>query len=346
MSSITPLSEYSRFIRRHTWISALLAGTLAALLGFSAWLLGRNVWLSEAVLPLVCLLSLSLGLLLYRYFNRKTIRRIRELNEPFPSNWRKLLTEQVEYYRALNMNDRHRFEQRLRIFLLENKIEGVGWEADEQIRLLIAAGAVIPALGLRDWEYQGLGTIFVYPDAFDSDYRYGKGAPMAGQVTRNQSFRAIAFSRAHVLRSFLLPADGRNVVIHEFAHLIDGIDGAIDGQLEISWTKAESQAWNQAVAVERQRIATGRTLIDRYALASRIEFLAVFTEYFFELPDVLAQEHPKVYELLRKGFKQDPQRILSRTSRPARAAELATLRDEYWQQVDAKVQEQRSLTDS
>jgi Mlc titration factor MtfA (ptsG expression regulator) len=340
-----PPNEFSRSIRRHTLISLLLAGTIASGLGFATWLFSRTFFEFHVTVPFVLLITLITGLILYRLFNRKTIRRIRELSKPFPPHWRSLLTAQVEYYRALGDTDKLRFEQRLRIFLLENTIVGVGWEADEQIRLLIAAGAVIPALGLREWEYHGLGTIFVYPDAFDADYRYGKGAPMAGQVTRNQSFRALAFSRAHVLRSFLLPADGRNVVIHEFVHLIDGVDGAIDGQLEISWTKAEREHWQQRVAIEQQRIATGRTLIDRYALASRIEFLAVLSEYFFELPDVLAAEHPEVFDALKKGFKQDPKLILSRSQRPARAAELMTLRDEYWLQADAASLGQPTFTD-
>jgi len=230
------------------------------------------------------------------------------------------------------------------VFLLENKIEGVGWEADLQVKLLIAAGAVIPALALQEWEYQGLGTIFVYPEAFDADYRYGKGAPMAGQVTRAHSFNAMAFSRRHVLNSFLLPPDGRNVVVHEFAHLLDGADGAIDGLMEINWTKEDRERWKNLTPHEQERIRAGRTLIDRYALSSRVEFFAVLSEYFFELPDALACEHPEIYELLCRGFQQDPRQLLASTGRQARYLELASFRDQYWEQYDQQALASEAFT--
>lgn len=47
--------------------------------------------------------------------------------------------------------------------------------------------------------------------------------------------------------------------------------------------------------------------IDPYAAESPAEFFAVLSEYFFELPDLLAAEYPAVYAQMARFYRQDPQ---------------------------------------
>jgi Mlc titration factor MtfA (ptsG expression regulator) len=49
-----------------------------------------------------------------------------------------------------------------------------------------------------------------------------------------------------------------------------------------------------------------RTLLDPYGTVSEAEFFAVVTESFFEQPLDMQVEHPKLYELFRNFFHQDP----------------------------------------
>jgi Mlc titration factor MtfA (ptsG expression regulator) len=48
------------------------------------------------------------------------------------------------------------------------------------------------------------------------------------------------------------------------------------------------------------------SVIDPYASESPGEFFAVMSEAFFELPDVVEDEYPAVYEQFRQFYRQDP----------------------------------------
>jgi Mlc titration factor MtfA (ptsG expression regulator) len=66
--------------------------------------------------------------------------------------------------------------------------------------------------------------------------------------------------------------------------------------------------------------AQENTVIDPYAAESPGEFFAVLSEVFFELPEVLQDEYPAVYEQLRRFYRQDP---VARLGRPLEAAGAA-----------------------
>jgi Mlc titration factor MtfA (ptsG expression regulator) len=48
------------------------------------------------------------------------------------------------------------------------------------------------------------------------------------------------------------------------------------------------------------------TLLDAYGAESEAEFFAVASECFFDCPVELRDEHPRLYELLREYYRQDP----------------------------------------
>ncbi len=107
-------------------------------------------------------------------------------------------------------------------------------------------------------------------------------------------------------------ADGMNVVIHEFAHKLDMLNGVPDG-LPPLHEGMRRQAWidafEPAYADFCERVDAGEdTFIDPYAAESPAEFFAVTSEVFFETPDVLRAEYPAVYEQLKQFYRQDPLR--------------------------------------
>jgi Mlc titration factor MtfA (ptsG expression regulator) len=100
--------------------------------------------------------------------------------------------------------------------------------------------------------------------------------------------------------------DGHNVVIHEFVHKLDMLNGAADGfppmHREISaasWTEVFTDAYE-----DFQR--NPKPGLDRYGATAPAEFLAVLSEVFFEKPSLLKDAYPKVYAALGSFFKQDP----------------------------------------
>jgi Mlc titration factor MtfA (ptsG expression regulator) len=100
------------------------------------------------------------------------------------------------------------------------------------------------------------------------------------------------------------------VVLHEFAHHLDGLDGEMGGtppmpdrELAERWETVFQREYQQLVETVRHG---GPALIDSYGATSRSEFFAVVTEFFFELPGPLRQWHPDLYELLKAFYRQDP----------------------------------------
>ena len=70
-------------------------------------------------------------------------------------------------------------------------------------------------------------------------------------------------------------------------------------------------AWARMLSTEyedlRQHIAQGHpTVMDSYGGTNHIEFFAVATECFFEMPQLLLKRHPNLYAELKKFYKQDP----------------------------------------
>ncbi len=95
--------------------------------------------------------------------------------------------------------------------------------------------------------------------------------------------------------------------IHEFAHLLDQADGAIDGVPQAALPAHLLRPWAAAVHREMEAVRAGRSEINGYAGTNEAEFFAVVTEYFFEQPGKLRAHHPELYELLAQLFHQDPQ---------------------------------------
>ena len=104
--------------------------------------------------------------------------------------------------------------------------------------------------------------------------------------------------------------DGRNLVVHEFAHALDGLDGEMGGN--VMFDDAEtSDRWARVVEYEFSRLCEAkdnltRTLLDHYGATNKAEFFAVSSETFFEQPYLLCAEHSELFELLVKYYKLDP----------------------------------------
>ena len=106
------------------------------------------------------------------------------------------------------------------------------------------------------------------------------------------------------------PADGRNVVIHEFAHQLDQESGRANGAPWLG-SRERHARWALVLGAEfaalRQRLAEGESgLMDPYAATDPAEFFAYLSELFFEQPAALAAAHPALYGELRRYYRSDP----------------------------------------
>lgn len=209
-------------------------------------------------------------------------------------------------------------EARMRHFLATKQLEGVdGVALTDEDRLIIAAQACLPIMNLEDRAYDGWTEFIVYPSAFLSRSSWRDAAGLVHEEDRALS--GMARSDGPLLVS--LPdtrtgprLDGRNVVIHECAHKLDMLNGSANGSPPLH-AGMDQHAWSEAFlagyARFQEHLAYGHpSPIDPYAAESPAEFFAVVSEYFFELPHLLAHLLPDVYAQLQQFYRQDPRRRL------------------------------------
>jgi len=271
------------------WATALAAAALGAMA--AGW--------AGAAIGLV--IGVGLGVAVQRTFGRKARRRCAALATPFPNAWRETLLRAFDHFERLDPAWRARFEQDVRLFLLEKRITGIGVEVTEELRLLVAASAATLSVGWPDYEWDQLSEVLLYPDDFDRDYRFG-GAERAGEA---HPWGTVILSVPALLDSFEYPDDAFHVGIHEFAHLLDvsqthfdGIPAGLGGQGARQWvTLAEK---------EMERLRHGRSVFDDYGAHDPVEFWAVAVEAFFEVPQLVRRRHRESYALLSGYFGQDP----------------------------------------
>lgn len=238
---------------------------------------------------------------LWGHGQRRRARRQELIRAPFPDAWRRFLTERYEHYERLPEELRRRFEGDVRVFLAEKRITGVGVEATDDLRLLVAASAVTLSLCWPEYEWDHLTEVLLYPQNFDRDYSFEE-PELAGQA---HPWGTVILSVPALVESFEDPWDAFHVGLHEFAHLL-GLTQTEFGAVPVGLPAARAGQWMEVVEKERERLRRGKSVIDTYGEESPEEFLAVAVEAFFEIPLALRLRHREVYAILGEYFRQDP----------------------------------------
>ena len=205
------------------------------------------------------------------------------------------------------------------LFLASKEFHGVdGFAVTDEVAVAVAAQACLPVLRLGLSWYDGFVGIVMHASEVvaqrtvqDEDgvvHEYDE--ELAGEAMEGGplmlAWNAVAVSDDPAE----FGADAvYNVVIHEFAHVIDMRDGLADGVPPLD--TAERERWITVIDAEWEkfcaRIDAGEdTLIDPYGGEAVEEFFAVAVEAFFVAPAAMRAEEPAMYELLAGFFKQDP----------------------------------------
>jgi MtfA peptidase len=248
---------------------------------------------------------------LQRWWQQRFLRKHRI---PLPL-WETAVS-QASVLARLDPAERHRLRELASRFLHDKSIVGAQDQVvTDEMRVTIAAQACLLILNLDLDYFDGWREIIVYPDSFvvARDER-----DEAGVVHR--SHRALggeAWGQGPVILSWRdarpgAPPHGHgsNVILHEFAHKLDMLNGAANGMPPLhadmsrpAWTEALSSAYADLF---HQLQGHHHTTIDPYAAESPAEFFAVLTETFFELPQLVRETYPQVYEVFKQFYRQDP----------------------------------------
>jgi Mlc titration factor MtfA (ptsG expression regulator) len=196
-----------------------------------------------------------------------------------------------------------------------------GLRLTDMMAVTIAAQAVLPVLKLGLAAYDGFVGIVVHPapvraarEQRDEDgVVHAWDEELAGEAMEGGP---VMLSWHDVRQAGATAASGYNVVIHEFAHVLDMADGVADGVPMLPSEIAPAE-WQQVLAHEYERFvglveaanAEGcepATVIDPYGASAPEEFFAVTSEAFFVNARALQAEHPGLYAIFQRYYRQDP----------------------------------------
>src|ERR1700682_3266355 len=253
--------------------------------------------------------------MVFGFIKRRRRRNLRR--QPLPPAWRSTLIRNLPVFGRLPLEDQAELLRHVQVFLAEKHFEGCGGlELTDEIRLTIAAQACLLLLHRETDYYPHLITILVYPSgytAYEARHLEGNiwedgGQDRLGHTARRLGAMVLAWDSAK--RGAADPSDGRNLVLHEFAHQLDFEDFQTDGAPALA-TRAEYLAWARVMSKEFEALraadeAGTPTVLDTYGAKAPAEFFAVVTEAFFERPRALRARHPELYAELARFFRQDP----------------------------------------
>jgi MtfA peptidase len=257
-------------------------------------------------------------------------RRERLRARSVPLTWRSILTRNVPIFRRLQSKDQTELLGHIRVFLAEKHFEGCGGlEITEEIRVTIAAQACLLLLHRKTDYFPWLITILVYPSLYQGEEERHIEGPIweRGRWTRlghtARQLRSLVIAWDGAKKGAADPSDGRNLVLHEFAHQLDFENYATDGAPVLP-TRAEYRQWAKVMTKEFEALraadeAGTPTLLDTYGATDPAEFFAVSVEAFFERPRALRARHPKLYAEFKRFFRQDP---VSYSAEPAMNASI------------------------
>ncbi len=253
--------------------------------------------------------------MIFKLLRERTRRRLRA--RPFPKKWLTLIQQHLVFFDRLSAADRAELLGHIQVFLAEKRFEGCdGFAITDEVRVTIAAQACLLLLHRRTDYFPQLLTILVYPLMYmvEEKRQIGEHLWEEGTVSRlgetGRRMGSLVLSWEAVKHGAADPSDGKNVVLHEFAHQLDFENDAADGVPGLA-TREQQLAWADVMRSEYASLRAADesgipTLLDTYGATNPAEFFAVSVEAFFERPRALRAHHPKLYAEFKTYFRQDP----------------------------------------
>lgn len=252
----------------------------------------------------------------FRGWRRNRILRLHGLTD---RDW-EVVMQRVPAVARYDTRTRNRLRELVTLFLHSKSIEPArGLTLADADRRLIALQACIPILGLGLEWYAGWHSVVVYPGDFRVRDHITDEMGIVHEI--DEARAGEAWPQGPVVLSWSPPADDGGdavdpaadnaiVVIHEFAHKLDMINGVANGMPPLhsdmtrdEWTGAFTRAYDDFVGrVERGEL----TVFDDYAATDPAEFFAVASEVFLTTPDRVRDAYPRVYTQLCAFYRQHP----------------------------------------
>ncbi len=268
------------------------------------------------VVMCVVALAIVVGLLGYPRWQEHQRRKITA--QPFPARWRRVLQRRVPLVQRLPADLQLQLKKHMQVFIAEKAFIGCGGlQVTPDMRVVVAAQACLLLLNRPADYFRNVRQILLYPQAFVVNRVVTDGAGVLQE--QRQALAGESWTQGQVILSWqdtlegaAVPDDGRNVVIHEFAHQLDQESGRANGAPlpnlgdrtfnQKRWQQVMTDAFAQ-LQHEAQHGIDG--LLNHYGAQDPAEFFAVVSEVFFEQGRALAQQYPALYRELHAYYRVD-----------------------------------------
>lgn len=252
--------------------------------------------------------------------------------QPFPRQWQDWLREHVWQYPHLRRDRQHHLEQVVALMHSRRRWSGGNeFEVTDEMKVAIAGQAGLMTLGLDEpYCFDHVPDIIVYEKPFyvtneqastwSTDPIFGTAinSPRLGEAWH----RGPIILAWESIRQPYSDVDGYriSVVVHEFTHHLDGLDGDVSGTPPLE-SDEQLEEWYRVTEADYLQLAgharrEEETLLSHYGASNRAEFFAVATECFFDQPHELRDQHAHLYGVLAKYFRQSPADYLPRAAQP------------------------------
>ncbi len=179
--------------------------------------------------------------------------------QPFPQSWNGIIEANVFHDQKLDIAQRARLRQLVTIFIAEKHWEGCrGLTVNDEIKVTIAAQACLLVVGLQDVYFDHVLSILVYPTAYlgaNTEISRAGVVIEEGQARMGEAWYRgpVVLSWADALAGGKHRQPGHNLVLHEFAHQLDMMNGRrIDGtprlQSRAQYARVGPKSWNPSTS--------------------------------------------------------------------------------------------------
>lgn len=246
---------------------------------------------------------------LFYYAHKKLLKRAK--NTPFKKEHRQFL-EKTPHYKNLSDAEKDTIEHSIVEFAFTKEFIGVGIEVTEEMKVIIGFYACLLLLHVKKAHcYENLRSVIIYPSAVAIDNISNSGGIYTKEqfVIEGQSANDTVVIIWHEAKHEAYHLRHNNVIVHEFAHEIDFLDGEIDGVPPIE--KSKYDAWSRVLFGDFKKLSKvvlknrdwGKyKLLGSYAATNEAEFFAVVSERFFESPHALKRDFPELYNELKSFY--------------------------------------------
>lgn len=224
-------------------------------------------------------------------FNKPFFVHLYFKNSQLSENQLFILRNEFSFYHSLSDKSKKHFEHRIVKFIENYEFIGKeNFEITDQVKVLIASTSVMLTFGMRNYLYENINKIIVYPTEYYSTMNdaYHKGE-------FNPRMQAVVFSWEDFILGFDIANDNLNLGIHEFTHVLHFNSLKSDAASATIFVRMFKKIAEEIHHEPNKDRLLNSNHFRAYAYTNQFEFLAVIIEHFFESPVEFRQEFPELY---------------------------------------------------